>query len=374
MPISATTAFDSGGGVSLTVDDATNHIDMTMEAETGANSPGYFLFRLDGAAGETVSFTVTNLADTRVPAGYRFVYSPTTAPENFTRFDESADGGFTQTFADDPVYISNYQTYPYGEIVNRVQALSAHEHVATEVIGQSFEGRDMHAIRITDPLVTSGSEKDVICTAFQHPGETQGMYHMDAVIDHILTILDDPTRRFEQPYIYHFVPDTNPDGIYHGYHRMDLQGNNLNREWGSGTPVEIANMETYFTMNTTDVEFGWDFHSTTNPPGGHEAVYYDPDAVNALEGGDTSLFDAIASHSLSLSGLRETTGGFKTDWTYDQFASLDALTEASTYREYTIAELTQEGEGFFSEMPGSAVVPMDGSEHTYRSGSWVPPT
>ncbi|ELZ02156.1 peptidase M14, carboxypeptidase A [Natrialba aegyptia DSM 13077] len=367
--ITATTDFDSGGGVEI--DQENGRIELTNIDDAGYSFLGYMHFRLEGAANTDVSFNITNLDESRMPANYRLLYTSSLESGDWTRMDDEVEDGFSQTFDSDEVYISGYRAYPYQQTVQRVTELerSYPRFVETDVIGQSANGRDMHAIRITNPAVPDEEKEDIISITRQHPGEVEGSWHMDAAIDYVLETLCDSTVAFEDEFCFHFIPNANPDGMYEGHHRHTPQGYDLNREWNTESPVEIENMMSYMRENLDDVHWGFDFHSTTNS--NWDAVVYGEDAV---DDDDLDTIDAIASHSLS---YPDTTRSSNTDGTAyafinDEFDAVMVVTEAWTYREYAAAELAAEGRNFFSEVAPREDSPSGGRrspKNTCPSGS-----
>lgn len=344
MTISATTDFDSGGGVDVTVDNAPNRVTLTVADEGTYGADGYFHVRLAGLAGETVSFEVSNLDDSRMPSDYRLAFTDDLAALDWHRFDGTVGGGFSHAFEEDVVHISNMNAYPYGRIVDRVTELDGRDFVETEVIGRSREGRDMHAIRVTDPEVPNAEKRDVVCNARQHPGEVQGSYHLDGAVDYVLDAFARDEPPFDEDYVFHFLPDANPDGIYRGYHRQDPRGDNLNREWQSETPVEISVLTEYLRDAVTDVAWGFDFHSTTNPDYGAATTYY----ADAADSDDLAVIEEIAARSRSMTGTDDRVGaGWHSGWIYTEFAALSAVTEVWTYDDrYTPDRLSREGRDF----------------------------
>jgi len=79
-----------------------------------------------------------------------------------------------------------------------------------------------------------GKKKDIrkaiIVMARQHPGETQGSFVCEGVIDKFNSI----TREGEflrKNYIIYVIPMINPDGVIFGHYRTNLAGYDLNRKW-----------------------------------------------------------------------------------------------------------------------------------------------
>lgn len=342
MPITATTNFDSGGSVNLTLDDATNHIDIEIADEGSYGANGYFHFRVDGVADTTVSFQITNRSDAnRLPENYNLRYTSNLPNRDWGRMDEDIDGGFSQTFAADQVFISNMNPYPYGHTVDRVDQLDADypDLVETEVFGQSFEGRDMHVVRITDPSIDASKKQDVLSMTRQHPGEVQGSYHMDGAIDYVLG----DGLEYTQEYIFHFIPCANPDGVNDGYHR-DVRGWNWNREWDGTNVEEIEQMKTYIQNNLRDIYWSFDLHSSTNEEYGSAASRCQ-DAEETEEQMDR--ISRIVESSRSYNETSSMGGdGWFIGWLWTKYQKLGIVTEVWSYYDNTPETMKQEGRGF----------------------------
>lgn len=345
--ISATTDFDSGGGVAI--DQEENYVELTKFDEGGYSFLGYMHFKLEDVKDTEVSFEITNLDNSRMPADYRLLYTSDLENGEWTRMTEEVGNGFSHMFESDDVYISGYRAYPYQQTVERVKRLEAAypKFVKTEVIGQSYNGRDMHAVQITDPATNGKAKKDIVSITRQHPGEVGGSWHMDAAIDYVLETFQNPNTEFTKPFRFHFIPNANPDGMYDGLHRHTSQGYELNQQWATESPVEIENMKTYMRENTNDVYWGFDFHSTTNDD--YAAVIHHE---HAADEDDLDIIQNIASHSHSYPDKiwSSTSDDRLYGFFYDEFDAVMVLTESWLYREYSAAELAEEGTNFFKEV------------------------
>ena len=68
--------------------------------------------------------------------------------------------------------------------------------------------------------------------ARQHPGETQGSFVCEGVINKILerSKEGDFLRKY---YAFYIIPMVNIDGVIFGHYRTNLIGKDLNRRWDS---------------------------------------------------------------------------------------------------------------------------------------------
>ncbi|RHY33584.1 hypothetical protein DYB32_001518 [Aphanomyces invadans] len=70
----------------------------------------------------------------------------------------------------------------------------------------------------------------VVLTARVHPGETNGSFVMQGIIDY-LTGPSKEAQRLRQCFVFKIVPMLNPDGVIHGNYRCSVVGVDLNRRW-----------------------------------------------------------------------------------------------------------------------------------------------
>jgi len=148
--------------------------------------------------------------------------------------------------ADDPQWFTNYHNYT--DVKAYVQALAAqYPGLATyQVIGQSLEGRDIFAIRITGPGSTANRPASMWWGG-QHAREWINVpvpvYHAEQLLTQYAT--DPQVRRLVDSVEFLIVPIMNPDGYEYTWTNTRLwrknrrintgsscRGVDLNRNWG----------------------------------------------------------------------------------------------------------------------------------------------
>ena len=77
------------------------------------------------------------------------------------------------------------------------------------------------------------TRKAIIILARQHPGETQGSYVCEGVIDRLLARTKEGEFLLKN-YVFYVLPMVNPDGVAFGHYRTNLAGKDLNRKWNAG--------------------------------------------------------------------------------------------------------------------------------------------
>lgn len=69
--------------------------------------------------------------------------------------------------------------------------------------------------------------------ARQHPGQTQGSFVCDGVIDKIIAKDSKQSEFLRKNFVIYIIPMVNPDGVIFGHYRTNLAGKDLNRKWDS---------------------------------------------------------------------------------------------------------------------------------------------
>lgn len=118
---------------------------------------------------------------------------------------------------------------PYYE--DWVRELNANPNATVSLIGRSVRGRPIHAAQ------TAMRNEVIYLIGRQHPPEVSGALAMRAFVT---TVLGDSTlaRNFRQRYSVVVIPLINPDGVAQGHWRHNVNGVDLNRDWGPFTQPE----------------------------------------------------------------------------------------------------------------------------------------
>ncbi len=134
--------------------------------------------------------------------------------------------------------------------------------VSKSVIGNSIEGRPLYKLEArTNPNV---KKPYVVFVGRQHPPEVTGAL---ALMPFVETVLGDSAlaKSFRDKYDVIIIPNMNPDGVTHGNWRHNLNGVDLNRDWGPFKQPETRAVEKEFRRFKTgddEIVFFLDFHST----------------------------------------------------------------------------------------------------------------
>ncbi|KAK0145742.1 Cytosolic carboxypeptidase 2 [Merluccius polli] len=262
----------------------------------------WFYFRVRGMkAGLTYRFTIVNLMKGRslYSLGMRpLLYSQRAAEEkgvgwhriganikyyrNYTQTSEENgnDGpalhSLTWTcqfpYDSDTCYLAHCYPYTYSRLQRYLGRLTSdpvtNTYCKLRVLCHSLGGNPVHMLTITSPERRRGAEgrakKAVVVTARVHPGETNGSWMMEGLLDFLLGDSDD-ARLLRDTFVFKVVPMLNPDGVVVGNYRCSLTGRDLNRNYR--TMLKNAFPCVWHTRNMvkrlvsqTDVVLYCDFH------------------------------------------------------------------------------------------------------------------
>ena len=140
------------------------------------------------------------------------------------------------------------------------------DYVEKSLLGKSTQDRPIFK------LVVAGPGKEwVLIVGRQHPPELTGALALMPFVDALLAERA-LARQFRQRFNLLIVPNLNPDGVAAGHWRYNMNGVDLNRDWGRFTQPETALMRdellSRFSRTGQRLVLGLDFHST------REDVFY----------------------------------------------------------------------------------------------------
>ena len=146
-----------------------------------------------------------------------------------------------------------------------LESLTEQHGVTVSAAGQSVEGRPLW--RATTPA----KKHTLLLLGRQHPPETTGALALIGFVERLFET-DALAKRFRDEVGILLYPLINPDGVDKGYWRHNVQGKDLNREWGLFSQPENRVIDTdvaqWLEKHDTQLIKAIDFHST------HYAVFY----------------------------------------------------------------------------------------------------
>lgn len=156
------------------------------------------------------------------------------------------------------VYVSGQELLTTGFYENWTRSLAAHDALTTELVGHSVLGRPIFAAS-TEPR-----KENIVLLGRQHPPEITGALAMRPFVDTVLGE-SDLARRFRERFSIIIVPLINPDGVALGHWRHNVNGIDLNRDWGEFSQPETRSVARYLDSTLaagTRFRLMLDFHST----------------------------------------------------------------------------------------------------------------
>ena len=150
-----------------------------------------------------------------------------------------------------------------------LESLREQHDVTVSSAGPSVEGRPLWR------LITPAKKHTLLLLGRQHPPETTGAL---ALISFAERLLEDDAlaTRFRNEVGLLLYPLINPDGVDKGYWRHNVQGKDLNREWGPFSQPENRTIDSdiaqWLERHDSQLIKAIDFHSTH-----YEVFYTQPD-------------------------------------------------------------------------------------------------
>ncbi|XP_041852156.1 cytosolic carboxypeptidase 2 [Melanotaenia boesemani] len=144
---------------------------------------------------------------------------------------------FQFPYDSDTCYLAHCYPYTYSRLQRYLRRISSNPAVASycqvRVLCHSLAGNAVYVVTITSKAVgrqESRNKKAVVVTARVHPGETNGSWVMEGLLDFLLGDSDD-AQLLRDNFVFKVVPMLNPDGVVVGNYRCSLAGRDLNRNY-----------------------------------------------------------------------------------------------------------------------------------------------
>ena len=170
------------------------------------------------------------------------------------------------------IYFAYCYPYSFTQLDSYLSSLNHYKDILRfDEIGKSLEGNSLHMLIITnftDSFDELANKKSIVFTARVHPGESNGSYVIQGVLEYLLS--NDPgAKNLRKHFIFKVVPMLNPDGVIRGNFRMNILGKDLNRMWDEPTedtcPTIFNTVKMIKkTLDSRDIYFFCDFHGHSN--------------------------------------------------------------------------------------------------------------
>jgi predicted deacylase len=191
------------------------------------------------------------------------------------------------SLGEDTLWVSAQELLTNTHVEQWISQLETNTYVERSSIGESFEGRPIHLLKIGE----SDDQKMIMVISRQHPPEIPGFLAMQAFVE-TLCAPTELAEAFRKKYNTYVLPMANPDGVFHGHWRHNRGGVDLNRDWHDFNQPETSAIRDFMKQKTKagkgKFHFSVDFHST------FEDIYYtiDPQLKGNLPGLVPELIEA----------------------------------------------------------------------------------
>jgi murein tripeptide amidase MpaA len=256
----------------------------------------WFCFRLSGARGRECVLRIENASGAGYPAGWRNGYRAvaSTDREAWRRVPTSYDGTALEIRLvpeADCTWIAYFAPYTQEQHDRFLGRVTADPRVVHETMGRSLDGRPLDLLRIATP----GAGKRVAWViARQHAGETMASYFLEGFVGRLLEPHDEVAASLLDRFVFHVVPNMNPDGSRRGHLRCNAAGVDLNREWAAPSAArspEILHVRQ--RMERTGVDLFLDIHGDEATP--HNFLIGSMGVPNQTEGMTRLFRDYLAA-------------------------------------------------------------------------------
>ena len=260
--------FDSGNIEVYRINEKLNDIQVKVRKDTNSDFLQWFHFRLTGAAKRQCKISIVNAGKTTYPVGWEG-YSICVSydreewfriPCSFTR------GQLTFTFKPlhNSVYFAYFAPYSYERHLDLIHQAQLADNVSAEIIGKTFEGRDIDMLVIGKP---QRRKKIIWVIARQHPGEPMAEWFIEGFLERLLDPNDAVSKKILEDAVFYVIPNMNIDGSIAGNLRASASGANLNREWQK--PTKKYSPEVFYArkkMDETGMNLMLDVHGDEGLP------------------------------------------------------------------------------------------------------------
>ncbi|MBI5684767.1 MAG: succinylglutamate desuccinylase/aspartoacylase family protein [Verrucomicrobia bacterium] len=233
----------------------------------------WFHFRVEGCEGREITFHVNPTPFARDNTGGNGTRSPVMSHdgdqwagiESKSWNDDGTVLTFKHRFERSPAWVASFYPFTADHISRFIAKHKSNPHFSPRVLGKTKQGRDLRAYTITDAAVPEADKRVIMFTALQHDLETTGAMAQEGICRFLLS--NDPrAAKLRRAFVFHVVPQMNPDGIAAG--NMYCPVGNLNRQWGLDTTAETTAVEQFareLAARGRKIELFMDFHGWCTP-------------------------------------------------------------------------------------------------------------
>ncbi|REL27292.1 zinc carboxypeptidase [Thalassotalea euphylliae] len=221
------------------------------------NSSPWYAFRAVAEQPTTINITMKVDGDV-----HRYLPKLSTDLKAWSLIDYQ-DNGDLRSFSIDatakPSYIAGQEIIDNQYYVDWAKKLQAMTDISHEVLGKSIQNRPIYKLESK-----AETNQWLVLLGRMHPPELTGAL---ALFPFVETLLADNAlaNEFRRQYNILLIPNINPDGVYAGNWRHNMNGVDLNRDWNKFKQPEVQQIDAYLEQLVADgqkIVFAVDFHST----------------------------------------------------------------------------------------------------------------
>ena len=257
-----------GGSIHLVHEPSNRVAELALRPDSASAIKQWFLFKARVERGIPVEYRIVNASEATYSGSwdnYRALASydlehwfriPTTLENKSLVLRHTPDRKL--------VYYGYFAAYPLTRHQSLITRAIASRRARVTSIGKSLEQRAIDVIEIGK---IGKPKRKIWITGRQHPGETQGEWFIEGLIDRLLDENDNLVDRLLDKAVFYIVPNMNPDGSTRGNFRTNVAGRDLNREWrdpSAQASPEIVCVKS--TIQDTGVDMFLDIHGEECAP------------------------------------------------------------------------------------------------------------
>ncbi|MDP4190358.1 MAG: M14-type cytosolic carboxypeptidase [Bacteroidota bacterium] len=213
--------FESGNLESVSTTDSVTYLVKTREDIGGR----WFYFKMSGIRNKFIRVKVINSDVTQAMYSY-----DNQSFQRFSALESPQLNTFEKTYTNDSVFVSYYTPYSLSYLNKRISSWSSSPFFSIDTIGYTKRNLPLYEIKITDRSVADSLKEHIWIHARTHPGETTSSWHFDGIMKTLLSN-DEAINYYLKNLVFHLVPFTNPDGVYFGRSRTNVDGIDLESNW-----------------------------------------------------------------------------------------------------------------------------------------------
>jgi len=206
--------------------------------------PSWYCFRIDHARGREVTVTLTDLIGEYNYKPGALCVRPDIPPvvssdgKTWRPLDriavEKNEATIRVTPDSDAFWVAHIEPYTTSRLERFLAEIRDTPNLRDTVIGKSVQGRDLHLLKISQPLDVASGKPEVWLMCRQHAWETGTSFVGEGAIRYLLS---PEAQTLRKTFDFLIFPMLDPDGCAQGGIRFNRNGYDLNRNWDTADPA-----------------------------------------------------------------------------------------------------------------------------------------